>query len=170
MTRSGSLALATVAVVAGACATVARASEMGRDGPWVFTERTNDDGSEPQQMAATPSAEDNDVWLLLVCSSAEVTASLMHSTAFSPNAPAPRTLTLRSANFPVVTVMARAVRPNQVSIDAVTTRHIFPLVTESDRLTVSMDDAGAAHSYTFSLQPHHVALTGIVEHCLNQDR
>jgi len=77
---------------------------------------------------------------------------------------------LRSANFPAVTVKARAVQPNQVSIDAATTRHIFPLVTESDRLTVSIDDAGAAHSYTFSLQPHRVALTGIVEHCLNQDR
>ena len=169
MTKTRRLALASAAVIASACAAVAAPPEPRRDGPWAFTERAEEDSSR-EQMAATPAAEDNDVWLVLVCARAEVTASLMHNTQFPPSAAAQRTLTLRSANFPVVTVGARLIQRNQLSIDSETTRHIFPLVSESDSLVVSMNDpGGAAHSYTFSLQPHGVALAGIVQNCLDED-
>jgi len=116
-------------------------------------------------MAATPSAEDTDVWLLIVCNDVGITASLMHSTGFPSGIPAAPRLVLRSDGFPIVTVVARSVQQKQISIEAPTTRHLFPLIAESDRLVVSVGDGNIGRDYTFSLRPNRIALAGIAR-CL----
>jgi len=140
--------------------------EMRWEGPWIFTERPAEGVPHLEQMAATAAAEDGDVWLLLVCRAPEVTASLMNGTGFPFTASSLQKLLLRTDNFPIVAVEARAVQPAQLSIDAAMTRHLLPLVIESERLIVSINDAaGTTRDYTFSLQPNRVALGGIMRNC-----
>src|SRR5215831_4577074 len=94
------LALAAAAAVSTAhLAIAAPPTALRQDGPWIFGERSDESTHRREQMAATPSAEDTDVWLLIVCNDVGITASLMHSTGFPSGIPAAPRLVLRSDGF-----------------------------------------------------------------------
>jgi len=147
--RSASLLAALGAALLAAAGVHA---ELKRDGPWVFTQRVEPSG-DTKHMAATPAAEDGDVWLLLVCGTARLTASIMFSTPPSYVVRSPARLMLHSGDFPIVSVGAEIVQRTQVSIDPETTRHLIPLFSDSAGIVISIgDEHGAMHDYTFSLQ------------------
>jgi hypothetical protein len=159
---------AIAGLVAGASA---QTMQIERYGPWAFTQQLEPGTNTPRQMATTAAAEDASIWLLLVCSKLQLTASLMHTARF-PYAVSPTLkLLLHADGFPMIAVTAQRVQENQLTIDAAMTSHILPLIIGSERIVVSMtDNEGGAHGYTFSLQPNGVALAGIARHCLNDER
>ena len=164
--RSASLlAVASMAFFAEAGAH----AELKRDGRWIFTERIEEGGSR-KHMAATPAAEDGDVWLLVVCDAARVTASVMFSTPPAYVVRSPARLMLHSDNFPIVSVGAEIVQRTQVSLDPATTRHLMPLFSDSAAIVISIrDDGDAMHDYTFSLQPADRPIDKIQHLCSNQN-
>ena len=161
------LGLSVAGLVAGAgMASSIELGELQRDGAWVFTERSEGRDGPRKYMAATPAAESGDVWLLLACDAARMTASVMFSTAPEYTVRSPAQLVLQSGGFPVVSVAAQVVHRTQISIDAETTRHLMPLFFDSASIVVSVRDAiGAAHAYTFSLQSGGRALAPIERVC-----
>jgi hypothetical protein len=162
--RRLALVLAPLLIACGETA----AGELRRNGPWLSTERLNNITHRQEHMAATPAAENRDVWLLLVCDDSRITASLMHSNEFPPGVSS--NLVLRSDGFPAVAVPVRLVRKNQLSIDAATTRHLMPLILDSKRLVISMSAVvGNPHDYTFSLQPNDLALAEINRRCASAE-
>ena len=116
-------------------------------------------------MATTPAAEDPNVWFLLVCDRARLAAAVMHATGFSYAVAPESAVVLRFAGHPDMAAEALPVSENQLSIGAPPAR-LMPLLLESERLVVSISDSeGAAHDYTFSLQPNGLALAAIVRGC-----
>jgi hypothetical protein len=161
------LELVIAGMVAGASPAFAiELGELKRDGPWVFTERIEGSELPHKHMAATPAAEDGDVWLLLACDTVRVTASLMFSTVPHYIVRSPVHLVLRSDGFPIVSIAAQIVHKTQLSIDPESTRHLMPLFIESGRIVISMrDEGGATHDYTFSLQPNTRVLAELERFC-----
>lgn len=144
----------------------AQADDIKRAGPWAFTERINENTHAREQIALTPAAEDTDIWLLLACSQSRFTASLMDNAGFSYAIGALATLILRTDDFPVISVTAKSIQQNQLSIDAATSRHIMPMLYHSERIVVLINDAEtSSHEYTFSLQPNDQSLARIVRDC-----
>jgi hypothetical protein len=145
-------------VLAGAATSQAAADETmpERSGPWAFTAR----------MATTPSAEDENVWLLLACEGSRLAAAVMNAGGF-PFAAAPgASIVLRFAGHPDFVVEALPVSEHQLAISAVAARRLLPLIIDSERAVVVIGDGeGEAHSYTFSLQPNGRALAAIVRGC-----
>ena len=160
------IAIATVGL-ATPCAALTPSADLELKGPWAYTQRLDEATNTIQYMAATPAAEDADVWLLLVCSGTRrVTASLMHISQFPYALKFPARITLRSGEFPVVTVAAGVVQPNQLSIDPAVTRHLMPLLIDGDRVVASIsDNDGIVHDYTFSVQPNDLARDGVALRC-----
>jgi hypothetical protein len=136
-----------------------------RSGPWAFN-RSEEGGAGAVHMAATPAVEDPNVWFLLVCDRARLAAAVMHSTGFSYAVAPGSGITLRFVGHPDVAAEALPVSENQLSIGEAAARALMPLVIESERVVASISDSeGAAHDYTFALQPNGRALAGIVRGC-----
>jgi hypothetical protein len=136
-----------------------------RSGPWAFGRQAGP-GEATIHMATTPAAEDANVWLLLVCDGARLAAALMHATGFSYAVAPESGIVVRFAGHPGLATEVLPVGENQLSIAEATARRLMPLIIESDRAVVSISDSeGAAHDYTFSLQPNGLALAGIVRGC-----
>jgi hypothetical protein len=145
------------------------ASELRQSGPWILTERISETTHKQEQLAATPAAEDGNLWLVLVCNDTEITASLMHSREFPSNVLLAPKLVLRSEGFPVVAVSVQVVQRNQLSLDPATARHLMALIVVSEKMIVSIGQSdGTARDYSFSLQPNDPALAEIGRHCLGE--
>jgi hypothetical protein len=137
----------------------------GRSGPWAFS-RSGPGSDGAVQMATTSAAEDPNVWFLLVCDRARLAAAVMHATGFSYAVAPESAIVVRFAGHPELAAEALPIGENQLSIGEAAARRLMPLVIESERVVVSISDSeGAAHDYTFSLQPNGLALAGIVRGC-----
>jgi hypothetical protein len=136
----------------------------GRSGPWAFGALPGSEGAV--QMATTPAAEDPDVWFLLVCDGTRLGAAVMHATGFSYAIAPGSAIGARFAGHPALAAVALPIGENQVSVDETAARRLMPLIIESEQVLVSISGSeGAAHDYTFALQPNGLALAGIVRGC-----
>ena len=167
-----SLLLAT----ASACVAIANAAaeghmvaapgEIGAQGPWAYTRLGN--RNVMMDMAATPAAEEADIWLLVACDdNAQLSVALMHADRFPFHIGLSSSVELRSARLPRLSVAAKGFETSQIAIDPTMMRHVMPLLVEEDRLAVSITATdGAAHDYTFAMQPNDVALAPVWSRCL----
>ena len=137
-----------------------------RSGPWAFSRPSRPGRDDAPAMATTPAAEDANVWLLLVCDRAHLAAAVMHATRFPYAVIAESAMVLRFSGHPDLAAETLPVGANQLSIVDATSRRLMPLIISSERVVVSLSDSGgAAHAYTFSLQPNGTALAAIVHGC-----
>ena len=118
-------------------------------------------------MAATPSLEDRNVWLLLACF-----ATRTFYVSFVDAKKFPFTLAERTqirfrldALRPVVLPVA-AIDQKQITADPGSTKDLFAVLARSKTLSVSIPErTGVTHTYSFSLQPNDLALRDIDIHC-----
>jgi hypothetical protein len=144
-----------------------QSAKLKLQGPWAYTQRLDEATNTVLYMAAPPAAEDPDVWLVLGCGgNRRITASLMHVAQFPYALKLPLRITLQSVDHPTVTVAAAVVQRNQLTIDPTVIRHLMPLLTDNDRVVVSISDSyGAMHDYTFSVHPNDVVRGEITGRC-----
>ena len=145
---------------------VAAPGEIGAQGPWTYTRLGS--RNVMMDMAATPAAEDPDIWLLVACDdNAQLSVALMHADRFPFRIGRSSSVELRSERLHRLSVAAKSFETSQIAIDPAMMRHVMPLLVEEDRLGVSITAAdGAAHDYTFAMQPNDVALAPVRSRCL----
>jgi hypothetical protein len=137
-----------------------------RSGPWAFSRAPAPGTQGTMQMATTPAAEDTNVWFLLVCDRARMSAAVMHVTGFPYGVAPEPAIVLRFAGHPDVMAEAQSANENQLAIADATARRLLPLVIGSERVIISIGDSdGGTHDYTFSLQPNVPGLAAIVRGC-----
>jgi len=147
-------------------ATTAAPADTHVQGRWVYTQRPADGTVE--HMATTPSTEDSDVWLLVACGR-RLTVALIHARQFPFAASLSSPARLQSDRLWDLSAAARAVDSNLIAIDPDIMRQIMPLLLQEQHLRVSIaESSGAAHDYTFAMQPNDLALGPIRSRCLSE--
>ena len=127
----------------------------------------NSPGQRMEFMAATPSHEDREVWLLLVCfASRTFFVSFVDAEKFPfPLAERTEVRFRLDALRPIVLPVA-GVEQKQITADPDSTKDLFAVLSRSKSLSVSIPErTGATHDYSFALQPNDVALRDIDIHC-----
>jgi hypothetical protein len=139
--------------------------EIGVQGRWAYSRQAGPDGAI--DMAATPSAQDADTWLLLACSGdGRLSVALMHAERFPFQLDGSSSVQVQSARISGTPVAAERTQPAQIAIDPALMRHIMPLLMDEQEMSVSVTGSdGIVHRYTFALQPNDVALAPIRSRC-----
>jgi hypothetical protein len=87
-----------------------------------------------------------------VCSLADLQRTVSSPLKLSPS------VELRSNNIASVTIEGKSIQNNLIFVDPRPLRHVMPLIVQDEQLLVSVSDqGGAAHVYTFSMQPNDLA-------------
>src|SRR5437763_12081975 len=160
---------ATVALLLSAAAALLIAREGSAEerlgdvkvqGGWAYT-TTGDDG-EVGHVATTRAAEDA-VWLTVACGAhGRLTVSFVHSDQFPFPLKPLFFVKLHSNNVPTAVFEAKSTESNQIFVAPLLMRHILPLLMQENEIVVSIPErGGAVHNYTFSMQPHDLALRPI---------
>ena len=155
-----------LANVIGGAECNAQTAEPRAQPPWAYSYR-EDGPNRIEFMATTAALEDRDVWLLLACSGSRTfSVSIMHDGKYPFSLSDLTGLTLQFDDFQPISLPAAVIEQRQITASSVFTRDLFPVLTHSKILSVLVRGRrGAAHTYTFSLQPNNVALRDIDIHC-----
>ena len=134
--------------------------DVKAQGGWAYTEKSKD--GEVEHLAATRAAEDA-VWLMLACGAdGRLRVSFVHSEQFPFPLKPLFFVKLHSNNVPTAVFEAKSIESNQIFVAPLLMRHIMPLLMQENEIVVSIPErGGAVHNYTFSMQPHDLALRPI---------
>ena len=135
-------------------------SDVKVEGGWAYTEKSKD--GEVEHVAASRAAEDA-VWLTVACAAdGRLTVSFAHSEQFPFPLKPLFFVKLHSNNVPTAIFEAKSIESNQIFVAPLLMRHILPLLMQENEIVVSIPErGGAVHNYTFSMQPHDLALRPI---------
>lgn len=162
------VALAITGLLAIGPRCLADTNQLKVQGSWAYMKRSDGPARPVEYMATTPSAEDGDVWFLLVCGQqGQMDAAIIYADGFPYQVRRPLLqLTLRLDDSPAISVAAAPVEARQITIDPRLARDLVLLLAYSTSMTASVPEAnGRVHLYRFSLQPNDLALRAIELRC-----
>jgi hypothetical protein len=161
---NATMSVLAIALSSARCA--AETSELKSQPPWAYTYSV-DAAKNVEFLATTPSLEDNDVWLLLACSASQTFyISFMNKSNFGFPLSERTEIALKLDELRPALLPVAVIKQTQITANPDLTRDLFPLLTLSKILLVSIPErSGSTHKYSFSLQPNDLALRDINIHC-----